>query len=106
MNFAQTIKNIFFLLVAAFSGVTLLVISLGVSSGDQLSPFNVGIEQIFVHLRTPFLTSLMLIITNVGSPFVLAVLAILLSIFLILQRDLYDTLLYAVSILGTIVIFT
>jgi len=106
MNFSQLLKNFFFLLVAIFSGVTLLVISLGVSaSGDQLSPFNAGVEQIFVHLRTPLLTSLMLLITNIGSPFVLSVLAILLSIFLILQRDLYDTMLYAVSIIGTIVIF-
>jgi len=106
MSFSQTIKNIFFLLVAIFSGTALLLISLSVSSGDELTPFNVGVEQIFVHLRTPLLTNVMVLITNIGSPFVLTVLAILLSIFLILQRDLYDTLLYAFSILGTIVIFT
>jgi undecaprenyl-diphosphatase len=106
MNFAQTIKNIFFLLVSIFSGVLLILISVGVSSGDQLSPFNTGVEEIFVHLRTPLLTNVMVFITNIGSPFVLSVIAILLSIFLILKRDFYDTLLYAVSILGTIIIFT
>jgi undecaprenyl-diphosphatase len=106
MNFSQLLKNFFFLLVAIFSGAALLVISLSVSSGDELTPFNVGVEQIFVHLRTPFLTQFMLFITNIGSPFVLSVVAILLSIFLILKRDLYDTLLYAVSIIATIVIFT
>lgn len=105
MNFAQTIKNIFFLLVTIFSGAALLVISLSVSRGNELSPFNTGVEQIFVHLRTPFLTNLMLLVTNIGSPFVLSVLAVLLSIFLILKRDLYDTLLYAISILGTVIIF-
>jgi undecaprenyl-diphosphatase len=105
MSFAQIIKNIFFLLVSVFSGVTLILVSVGVSSTSGLAPFNSGVEEIFTHLRTPFLTNFMLITTNLGSPLILSLLAIVLSVVIILRRDLYDTLLYAISILSAILLF-
>lgn len=106
MNLARAIKNILFLLVAVFSGLTLVVITAGVSSASAgLTPFDTGIEAVLTHIRTPFLTSIMLFVTNVGSPFMLSMIAIILAIILVLKRDTYDTLLYIVSILLSIISF-
>lgn len=106
MDFGRIIKNFFFLIIATFSGVTLVLITVSVTSGTELSPFNTGVESVIAPFRSPFLTKIMLLITNVGSPFVLSVLAILLAIFLFTQRDIYDALLYLLSIFFAIVMFT
>lgn len=106
MNLSRTIKNIFFLLIAIFSGLTLIILTAGATSGvGELTPFNTLIETVVSHLRTPALTNLMLFITNIGSPFVLTSLAIVLSILLVLHRDLYDTLLYIFSLFVSVVAF-
>lgn len=106
MNLSRVIKNILFLLVAIFSGLTLVVITAGVTSGSgELTPFNTAIESGLSHFRTPLLTSIMILITNIGSPFVLSMLAIALAIMLVLRRDTYDTLLFMVSISISIISF-
>lgn len=106
MNPTRVIKNIFFLLLAVFSGLTLVVITAGVTSGaGELTPFDTGIESAISLIRTPALTSVMLFITNIGSPFVLALVSILLAIALVIHRDTYDTLLYMFSIALAILSF-
>lgn len=106
MNLTRVIKNIFFLLIAVFSGLTLVIITAAISSGSgELAPFNTAVETAMSHFRTPLLTSVMLLITNVGSPFVLSMLSVVLGIILVLNRDTYDTLLYIVAILISIVSF-
>ncbi len=105
MDFGRIIKNILFLLVATFSGLMLALITVGVTSGNELTPFNTATEEIVTHVRTSFLTSVMLLVTNIGSPFVLTVLATLLAILLLFHRDTYDALLYLVSIFFAVVAF-
>lgn len=106
MNLSRVIKNIFFLLVAVFSGLTLFIITVGVTSGaGELTPFNNAVEAAIAPFRNPLMTSLMLLITNIGSPFVLSMIAIVLAIILILHRDTYDTLLYMVSLSVSIIAF-
>lgn len=97
MNLTRVIKNIFFLLICIFSGLTLIIITAGVTSGaGELTAFDTGIERAISIFRTPLLTQTMLVVTNVGSPFILAVLAVILGIFLALYKDTYDTLLYLI----------
>ncbi len=105
MDFGRIIKNFFFLLVAIFSGLTLILITLSVTSGTELNPFNAGVETLVAPFRSPFMTSIMVLITNIGSPFVLAILATLLAIYLLFHRDTYDALLYLVSIFFSIISF-
>lgn len=105
MLFRNWVKNFLFLLVYILSGVALVVIIDGLMTGNALDPFNTGVEQIVSHLRTPFLTYLMLLVTNVGSPFVLSMMAILFAIILVMHRDTFDTLLFMVSISLSILSF-
>ena len=99
MNFSRIIKNLLFLLVAVFSGMTLIVITAGVASGaGELTPFDTGIERAIALMRTPALTGVMFFITNIGSPFVLAIISIILALALVLRRDTYDTLLFLITI--------
>jgi undecaprenyl-diphosphatase len=105
MNFARVIKNFLFLLVAIFSGAAFTLIAIGVSEGTELTPFNVAIEDAIAHVRTPILTNLALLISNIGSPLIFSVLAIFLAILLLLHRDTYDALLYLVSIALAVVSF-
>ena len=106
MNLARVIKNILFLLVAVFSGLLLTVITIGVTSGSgELTPVNTAVESAIAPFRTSLSTDIMLLITNICSPFVLSMLAVLFGIVLILKRDTYDTLLYIVSISLSIVGF-
>lgn len=106
MLFRNWAKSFLFLLVYILSGLALLVIIDGLMTGSALEPFNIAVEQMVSHLRTPFLTTLMLAITNVGSPFILSILAILISIIIVINRDTYDTLLFMVSITFSIISFT
>lgn len=46
---------------------------------------------------------MMLFITNIGSPFMLAMVSVLLAMILVLKRDTYDTLLYMIAIALSIV---
>lgn len=106
MNLTRAIKNIFFILIAVFAGLTLVVVTSGVTSGfGELAPFNSAIERAVILMRTPILTSMMLLVTNIGSPFVLTSLSLILGIILLLKRDTYDTLLYIFSMAISIFAF-
>ena len=99
------IKNFFFLLVAIFSASALFLVSVGVTQGSELTPFNTGVEDAMILLRTPLLTKFFLFVTNIGSPFSLTMFAIIFAIVLLWKRDTYDAFLYLVSILVSIVAF-
>jgi membrane-associated phospholipid phosphatase len=92
--FRNWAKNILFLLVYILSGIALVIIIEGLVTGTELTPFNTAIEAVMVSLRHPWLTDFMVWITNVGSPYVLALAAIFLSIILLLHRETYDAFLY------------
>jgi undecaprenyl-diphosphatase len=104
-SFMSFVRNLLFILVAVFSGGTLFVIANGITTGTELTPFNVAVANIILPLRTPFLTSIMFFFTNIGSPFVLAILAIFIAIVLLLKHDMFDALLYGVAITVSIVSF-
>jgi undecaprenyl-diphosphatase len=95
-NWAQ---NLLFLLVYILSGLALIVIIEGLISGTELTPFNTTIETAIVSLRQPWLTDLMIWVTNVGSPVFLLLVSLFLAIMLLLHKDTYDALLYVVSII-------
>ncbi|MBX4198793.1 phosphatase PAP2 family protein [Candidatus Parcubacteria bacterium] len=106
MNLSRVIKNILFLLVAIFSGLTLAIVTAGVSTGSgELTPVNTAVETAISPFRTPLSTSIMLLMTNLGSPFVLSMIAVLLAVILFFKRDAYDALLYVISIVLSIVGF-
>ncbi len=104
-SFGNWVKNIFFLLIYLFSGGTLLIVIDGVATGTELTPFNIAIENTIAHLRTPILTQLFLFVTNIGSPFILSCLALVLAIYLLLHKDTYDALLYISSMALAIIAF-
>jgi undecaprenyl-diphosphatase len=104
-SFGTWVKNIFLLLVFLFSGGTLLLIIDGVATGSELTPFNTAVEDAMVHVRTPILTQVFLFVTNIGSPFVLVSLSLVLAIYLLLHKDTYDALLYLSSIMLALVAF-
>lgn len=91
-------KNILLLLVYLFAGGALVLTIDGLMSGPDLVPFNNAVEDVVLHMRTPFLTTLMLFITNVASPLVLSILSVFIAIYLLLKKDTYDALLYITSI--------
>jgi undecaprenyl-diphosphatase len=103
MNWA---KNFLFLIVFILSGGTLVLIIDGLLTGTELTPFNTAIETVLVHVRTPFLTNIFVFITNIGSPFFLAVVAIFLAIILLLEKNTFDALLFVVSLAVSIISFT
>jgi len=106
MSFRSWAKNLIFLLLFILSGLALVVIIDGLATGSALDPFNTAVEQIMLHLRTPLLTSLMVFITNLGSPLSLSIITLFLSIVIILKKDTYDTLLFLVSISLSLISFT
>jgi len=105
-SFAKWAKNFFFLIIYLLSGGVLALVIDGVSTGTELSPLNTLTENTIAHFRTPLLTQVFLFITNVGSPFILSCLAVLLAIYLLLKKDTYDALLYLSSITLSIIAFT
>ena len=98
MNFSNSVKNVVFILVYIISGLALLLIIEGLTSGQELAPFNTAMGDLLRPLRSSTLTTIFLVITNVGSPLVLSIVACFLAIILVLHRDTYDALLYIVSI--------
>lgn len=96
--FPHWAKNILFLLVYMLSGLVLIIIIEGLLSGTDLVPLNTAIENTVAHFRTPTLTNLMVVITYFGSPFVLFALACIISIYLSLKGDVYNALIFVVSI--------
>ena len=101
--FPNWAKNILFLLVYMISGLVLVVIIEGLLSGPELTPLNTAIEQIVARLRTPFLTTFLVIVTRLGNPAVLLSAAALVVIMLTVRGRTYDAILFAVT-LGVAVI--
>lgn len=99
-------KNILFLLVYMISGLVLVIIIEGLLSGTDLTPLNTVIEEIVVHTRTPLLTSLLVTLTQIGNPFVLACVALFLSVLLITKGHVYDAMLFLVALIVTVVSLT
>ncbi len=95
-------KNILFLLVYMISGLVLVIIIEGLLTGSDLTPLNTVIEQAVVKMRTPLLTSFLVMVTKIGNPFVLACVTLFLSVLLILKRNSYDAVLFLVALLVAI----
>lgn len=104
--FPNWAKNILFLLVYMLSGLVLVIIIDGLLSGSDLTPLNEAIEGSVTYFRTPLLTNLMVGITYLGSPFVLFSLACLISVLLALRGDIYNALIFVVSISVAVASFT
>ncbi len=99
-------KNILFLLVYMISGLVLVIIIEGLLSGTDLTPLNTVIEKMVVHTRTPFLTTFLVAITQIGAPFILACVALFLSILLIMKGHIYDAMLFLVAFMVAVVSLT
>ena len=106
MQFRNWAKNLLFLLVYIFSGLALVIIIDGLLTGSELAPFNLALEEALVHLRTPLLTDIMIIITNLGSPFTLSVITLFIAIVIVIHKDTYDAMLYLVSMTISLLAFT
>lgn len=87
-------KNILFLLVYMISGLVLVIIIEGLLSGSDLTPLNTVVDQVVVHMRTPILTTLMVFVTNLGSPFSMAALSLFVAGILIFRGNQYDAVLF------------
>ncbi|KND48490.1 MAG: Membrane-associated phospholipid phosphatase [Parcubacteria bacterium C7867-005] len=106
MLFRNWAKNLIFLIVYILSGLALVIIIDGLITGSELLPLNTAVSDFMMRIRHPILTGIMVTVTNVGSPLVLSFVALILAIVVVLQRDTYDTLLFIVSILLSIISFT
>lgn len=103
MMFPNWAKNILFLLVYMISGLVLVVIIEGLMSGTELTPLNVVIEQVVVHVRTPFLTTFLVFVTRLGSPSVLLSIATFIVALLVMRGRSYDAVLFVVTLVVTVV---
>src|SRR3972149_4108670 len=104
--FPNWAKNILFLLVYMISGLVLVIIIEGILTGSDLIPLNTVIEQMVVHVRTPLLTSFLVFVTRFGNPFVLASVAVFLSILLILKKNHYDAMLFLIALIVAVISLT
>jgi membrane-associated phospholipid phosphatase len=103
MMFPNWAKNILFLLVYMISGLVLVIIIEGLSSGTELIPLNNVIERIVVHMRTPILTTILVAVTRFGNPFVISSATVFIAILLIIHRRYYDAILFAIALAVAIV---
>lgn len=99
-------KNILFLLVYMISGLVLVIIIEGLLSGSDLTPLNTAIESVVSSMRTPFLTSFLVMMTKIGNPFVIACVAVFLSVMLILKGHVYDAMLFLIALIVAVVSLT
>jgi len=106
MMFPNWAKNILFLLVYMISGLVLVVIIEGLLSGTELTPLNTVIERAVVHMRTPFLTTIMVAVTRMGDPFVLASAALLTAVLLFMRGRRYDAALFIAALIVTMISLT
>ncbi len=106
MMFPNWAKNILFLLVFMISGLVLAIIIEGLSSGTELIPLNTVIERAVVHMRTPFLTTILVAVTRLGNPFVLSSVATLIAVLLVMRGRIYDAILFIVVLIVAIVSLT
>ena len=106
MGFPNWAKNILFLLVYMISGLVLVIIIEGLLSGSDLTPLNTAIESVVVQVRTPLLTTLLVWMTKVGNPFVLASVTLFLAVMLILRRNSYDAMVFLVALIVAVLSLT
>ena len=99
-------KNILFLLVYMISGLILAIIIEGLLSGSDLLPLNTAIESAMAAIRTPALTTLIVLITKLADPFYFAVVAVGLSVWLIMKKDTYDAALFLASLIVAVLSLT
>ena len=104
--FPNWAKNILFLLVYMISGLVLLVIIEGLHSGTELTPLNTVIEKVVTHMRTPSLTTLMVLITRIGDPFFLASATALIAVLLFIRGRRYDAALFVVTLIVAVISLT
>ena len=104
--FPNWAKNIIFLLVYMISGLVLVIIIEGLITGSDLTPLNTAIEGVVVRIRTPFLTNLLVFVTRVGNPFILASVAVFLSVLLVVKKHLYDATLFLVALIVAVISLT
>ena len=106
MMFPNWAKNILFLLVYMISGLVLVIIIEGLTSGTELTPLNLVIERAMVHLRTPVMTTLLVAVTKLGNPFILSSAAAFIAVLLIIRKRSYDAALFIVTMLLAVVSLT
>ncbi len=99
-------KNILFLLVYMISGLILVIIIEDLISGADLLPLNTAIESAMVAIRTPFLTTFMVTFTKFANPFLFSSAAVILAVYLILKKNLYDAALLLVALVVTLTSYT
>ncbi len=87
-------KNILFLLVYMISGLILVIIIEDLLGGSELLPLNTTIESAVVSLRTPLMTSFIVLVMKVGNPFLFACLAIVIAVFLVMKKNVYEAALF------------
>lgn len=104
--FPNWAKNILFLLVYMISGLVLAVIIEGLTSGTELIPLNTVIEQIMTHMRTPFLTTILVAITRMGSPSILLSATALIAITLFMRGRRYDAVLFVITMIVSVISLT
>jgi len=106
MMFPNWAKNILFLLVFMISGLVLVIIIEGLLSGAELIPLNTAIERVVIHMRTPFLTTLLVGVTRLGDPFFLSSATVLIAVLLVMRRRYYDAVLFAITLVVAVVSLT
>ncbi|MEX2013491.1 MAG: phosphatase PAP2 family protein [Parcubacteria group bacterium] len=106
MMFPNWAKNILFLLVYMISGLVLVIIIEGLFSGTELIPLNTAIEQVVTHMRTPLLTTIMVMVTRLGDTFVLSSATALIAILLVMRGRSYDAALFVTALVITIISLT
>lgn len=86
------------------SGLVLVIIIEGLSSGTELIPLNTVIERIVVHMRTPVLTTTLVAITRFGNPFILSFAGAFIAILLVVRnRRYYDATLFITAMVVAII---
>ena len=106
MAFPNWAKNILFLLVFMISGLILVIVIEGLLSGTELIPLNTAIEQVIVRVRTPFLTTLLVFVTRLGEPFVLASTAALIAAVRFVRGRYYEAALLIIAMLVSVISLT
>lgn len=106
MPFRNWAKILLFLLVYIFAGLALVIIIDGLLTGSELAPFNLALEETMAHLRTPFLTSLMIIITNIGSPFTLSIIGLFMAMLIKIYKNTFEALVFIVSIALSVISYS
>ena len=104
--FPNWAKNILFLLVYMISGLVLVIIIEGLLSGTELTPLNTVIERVVVHMRTPFLTTILVTVTRLGNPFILSSATVFIAVLLIIRGRVYDAALFVTALIIAVVSFT